>query len=213
MNTHIDNSIRGILGNIKFNSKVEPRYKQEGVDHINISLASNHKLGRFLSTRFKTPFVHPEFGSFNSVEGLWQFLTRHIDDEETETFVRTFFGSRNTRHLTKLEKKNVANFKEIIFEVMANKLNFSDEYSKILVKNKLPLQMYYLDTSGNQVVVPFSNWFIGQIDEIVTYLRTKDNEEFEDSEEVYPGEDFQGETSEYDQGEYDKPVERDYESA
>lgn len=162
----INNSIGSILGNIKFTPVAQaPVYKEDGVDHINISYSAATELGKFLSTRFRTPFIHPTFGEFESVEGLWQYLTREIDEETTQA-VRSFYGNRNARHMSKLAKRNVDNFKDIIFEVMANKIYTNSSFAKMLAENELPLLMYYVDTKGARVNVPFANWYIKQINQI-----------------------------------------------
>lgn len=165
----ISNSIGSILGNIQFTAIKTPVYSEEGVDHINISFNSTSELGRFLSTRSRTPFTHPVYGEFQSVEGLWQYLTRESDQETTET-IRNFYGNRNTRHMSKLVKRNVDNFKDIIFEVMVNKIYTNTDIAKMLVENELPLLMYYIDVKGSKITVPFSGWFIRQIDDIKKQL-------------------------------------------
>lgn len=46
----------------------------EGVTHINIYSKAKTELG-LLSTNFaRTPIDHPEFGHFESLEGLWYWL-------------------------------------------------------------------------------------------------------------------------------------------
>ena len=43
----------------------------DGIDHINIYSKGQTELGRLLSNFAETPFEHPLFGYFESVEGFW----------------------------------------------------------------------------------------------------------------------------------------------
>jgi hypothetical protein len=48
---------------------------EDGVTHINVYSRGNTELGRLLSNFAHTPFSHPEFGEFASVEGFWYWLS------------------------------------------------------------------------------------------------------------------------------------------
>ena len=43
----------------------------DGVDHINIYSRGKTQLGRMLSNFYLSPFNHPVYGGFNTVEGFY----------------------------------------------------------------------------------------------------------------------------------------------
>ena len=45
----------------------------DGKDHINIYSKGETELGRYLSNFAHTPFNHPLYGGFQSVEGFWYY--------------------------------------------------------------------------------------------------------------------------------------------
>ena len=53
--------------------KLDP--KEDGVSHINVWSRGTTDLGRDLSNFAHTPFVHPRYGPFQSVEGFWYWLS------------------------------------------------------------------------------------------------------------------------------------------
>lgn len=46
----------------------------DGVDHINIFSRSKTEIGKILSNFAHTPFEHPRYGKFASIEGFWYYL-------------------------------------------------------------------------------------------------------------------------------------------
>jgi hypothetical protein len=157
------NSIADIVGRITF-KKTQPitktTYDEEGVDHINISIKSNTKLGRFLSNRFKTPFTHPEFGEFQSIEGLWCFLSYEIPNPAPEERVRKLQFNNTTKFVNILVKKKTEGFKNHIYETILSKIFTNVDMSKELTANKLPLLMYYTDVDGVRVNINHGDWLI-----------------------------------------------------
>ena len=45
----------------------------DGIDHINTYSKGKTELGKLLTNFAHTPFVHPKYGEFQSVEGFWYF--------------------------------------------------------------------------------------------------------------------------------------------
>lgn len=50
------------------------QWKEEGEDHINISLTSTSDLGRLLAPNFSIKFNHDKFGVMSSVTAVWAFV-------------------------------------------------------------------------------------------------------------------------------------------
>jgi hypothetical protein len=157
------NSIADIVGRIAFKKLkpvTEPTYGEEGVDHINISIKSSTKLGRFLSNRFKTPFTHPEFGEFQSVEGLWCYLSYEIPSKGIEDRIRRLHFSNTTKFVNNLVKKKTDGFKNHIYETILSKMYTHPEMARELIANKLPLLMYYTNENGVRVNIGHGDWLI-----------------------------------------------------
>lgn len=47
---------------------------QDGINHINVYTKSQTEIGKMLSNLSNYGFVHPEFGSFKTLEGFWFWL-------------------------------------------------------------------------------------------------------------------------------------------
>jgi hypothetical protein len=169
------NSIADIVGRITFKKTLpitKTTYGEEGVDHINISIKSSTELGRFLSNRFKTPFTHPEFGDFQSVEGLWCFLSYEIPNPATEERVRRLQFNNTTKFVNALVKKKTEGFKTHIYETILSKIYTNAEMSKVLMDNKLPLLMYYTDAEGVRVNINHGDWLIPMFVKIRSQLES-----------------------------------------
>lgn len=52
-------------------SKINP--DEDGITHINVYSKGKTELGQLLSNFAYTPFVHSEYGKFNSIEAFWYY--------------------------------------------------------------------------------------------------------------------------------------------
>jgi hypothetical protein len=50
--------------------------EEDGVTHINIYSKGKTELGRWLTNFSYSPFNHPEYGKFLSMEGFWYWDSR-----------------------------------------------------------------------------------------------------------------------------------------
>lgn len=86
-------------------------YGAEGVDHINISVRSQTRLGLLLDPSYYKIVDYPHIGKFSSVLNLWYWLkTSPLDDSVRRL---TGFKLRN-RIAGMVQQKHVHNFRAII---------------------------------------------------------------------------------------------------
>lgn len=70
----------------------------DGVDHINVNSIGRTLLGLMLYNGAYSPFVHPEFGTFVSITGLWGWLVtgrqqdifRHLYGEQAQRKIKDY---------------------------------------------------------------------------------------------------------------------------
>ncbi|EKD22616.1 MAG: putative phage protein, partial [uncultured bacterium] len=53
----------------------------DGVTHINLWINGRTRLGKMLAHFYESPFVHPYFGPFNSMEGFWHYIQNKERDD------------------------------------------------------------------------------------------------------------------------------------
>lgn len=116
----------------------------DGVTHINIYSRSLTRLGMFLSHFPKTPFVHPLYGNFESMEGFWYFIKTGMRHE----YLRGLYGYEAKSFGKKQEIIKTDNFLEVIKEGNRHKLATFPVMKEKLRLCKLPLAHYYV----------FGNW-------------------------------------------------------
>jgi hypothetical protein len=143
--------------------------KQDGVDHININPRGKTRLGELLADYTRTPFVHPALGPFNSMIGFWCFV-KAIDPDDS---LRVLWGKSASKRGQELENRRVERFREIIFEGNYYKIDQTPELKKLLIKNQLPLAMYYLFGPNNMAINPPSApWMIADLEKLAEMFRT-----------------------------------------
>ena len=80
----------------------------EGVTHINIYSKSKLELGKLLSNFAKTPFTHPVYGEFASVEAFWYWLSTGKKHDS----LKKLYGYKAKVEGKTFERVTVDNFKE-----------------------------------------------------------------------------------------------------
>lgn len=112
----------------------------DGITHINIYSKGNTKLGRFLTHFARTPFQHPVYGNFESVEGLWYFLKTGMKDN----YLKSLFGYAAKEHGKKLAVVPLENFDQLINEANRIKLDTYPEIRKAIKESSIPFTHYYV---------------------------------------------------------------------
>lgn len=146
--------------------------EEDGISHINIYSRGKTELGRFLSNFALSPFIHPKFGSFNTVEGFWHYLRT---GKKHECF-RTLSGMDCKKISKQYEKQDCDNFQRYIKEAILLKIESNEKFKLLLKESTLPLTHYYYygDESSYKIVVPDnSKWLINYIEDIRKYLNNK----------------------------------------
>ncbi len=148
---------------------------KDGVDHINIYSNDKTELGRFLSNFTYSPFVHPQFGSFNSIEGFWWWLSTGKKYDE----FRILHGLKARNRGRELPRVPYEQFEETIKRAIQLKIETKPDIRLKLALNKLPFKHYYVfNDSGKVVVRPVPNvyWQVKFIEDLaVGYRNTKVN--------------------------------------
>lgn len=112
---------------------------QDGIDHVNIFSRSQCELGRLLSNFTKSPFVHPVYGAFQSMEGFYYYISTGMVCEE----LKNKYGADAKTLGRKFEKVLVNNFNDIMMEGLRCKLQQNPLIKSRLVNTNLPFKHYY----------------------------------------------------------------------
>lgn len=135
--------------------------EDDGVDHIRIDIGAKTKLGRYLANTARTPFRHPRFGTFESLEGFWQYLSsgcKHSICKNTHGRAALLLGHS-------LDKIYQASFHNTIADALRCKIIQSDVLPGLISDNKLPFALYEVDAQGD--TIPHNAWFIKELNAIV----------------------------------------------
>lgn len=114
--------------------------ESDGVDHINVYSNGRTILGRQLSNLAHTPFIHPEYGAFASIEGFWHWAGTGMQHES----LRSMHGIAALKKGRTFTKVIIDNFEEIIKSAIEVKINTYPLLKLGLIKNKLPLTHYFV---------------------------------------------------------------------
>jgi len=121
---------------------------KDGIEHINIYSKGKTELGRFLSNFTHTPINIEQYGSFESIEGLWYWLgTRNNELRNLYGFMAKKVGreSKNTITLPSQE------FQSIIKSAIRHKINSYPRMRQEFIASTLPFMHYYV--FGNPPVI------------------------------------------------------------
>ena len=111
----------------------------DGIYHINTYSKSRTELGRLLSNFANTPFEHPEYGFFESMEGFWYWCATGKKHE----VLKTVYGYEAKKFGMEYEPIHNDAFEYDIYQGMVAKLVQTPRLHEQLSKNHLPLAHYY----------------------------------------------------------------------
>lgn len=124
------------------------RPERDGVDHINAYSKAQTKVGRMLTNYAHTPFDHPTFGHFESMEGFWFWLAsgrqynnlRKVHGFKAHELGRVCLQGINYEEV--VDKR----FRRWIKEGTESKLRQNTDLLQMLVDTgDLPIVHYYYD--------------------------------------------------------------------
>lgn len=139
----------------------------DGIDHINVYSQGKTVLGVFLSNWYRYPIILEPLGRFESIEGLWYWLSTKDDRLKS---MSGFAAKKLGRSLPKLVTLPDDEFKCIIKQAIKIKVAGGPQYISF-VDSVLPFTHYYV-FSGKQVDAGHK-WIIEYLEQLRTEL--KDN--------------------------------------
>jgi hypothetical protein len=135
----------------------------DGITHINIAMTGVTELGRLLTHFAVTPFIHPIYGPFKSMEGFWHF----IKCEDQDDLFRTLSASRAKSHAKSKNTVFRENFIQIINEANFYKIEQTPGLKEAIVDSVLPFEYYYLYGPENLQIFPKqASWLCAGFEEI-----------------------------------------------
>lgn len=168
------------MAKAKANEKDKPQVKRQsdlgfkpaddGVTHINIHSKAVTPLGRALYDFAHTPFTHPYYSHFYSIEGFRWYASSGF----TEDRMRYLSGSRASRVGKSLQFVRNDNFAEDMMAANYQKIIQHEDIRKMVIESTLPFDYYYVDEKSplNLVINPkLSDEFIKGFEEIRTALK------------------------------------------
>jgi len=141
--------------------------KQDGTTHVNVFSRGKTELGIFLSNFSKTPFKHPTYGSFASMEGFWYYLSSGCKFEE----LRKLVGIDAKKFGKGLERVEVVDFEEKIKAAIEYKIEQYPLFKLKLAMNKLPLKHYFVFKGDVVVDQPQYAWQVKHIERLAAKWR------------------------------------------
>lgn len=117
------------------------RPEEDGHTHINVYSKGRTTLGRALSNFARRPFEHPRHGHFESIEGLWYWLSVR-DDRLRSAY--GFDAKKLGRSLRAADWRADATFQRDVAEGIWAKIDAHDDIRVALQQSTLPLLHYYV---------------------------------------------------------------------
>lgn len=133
------------MSNYPARVKLDP--EKDGITHINVYSRGRTQLGVFLSNFPYTPFEHPTYGHFASMEAFWHYISTGCRLEG----IRTLTGIEAKHYAKGYPQVTIPNFHEEIKFAIECKINAYPLHKAKLLLNTLPLRHYFV-FSGNVVV-------------------------------------------------------------
>jgi len=153
---------------------------EDGVTHINVWSRAKTPMGRALSNFAHTPFDHPAYGYFSSVEGFWYWLSTG----KTNNLFRSLYGFK-AKEAGRLVRKEldanggvpiVENFDAEIKKALLCKIEQNEELRRALKESDLPLTHYYVwgEEPNIKITTPEDfAWIHQYIEELRLWLNGK----------------------------------------
>lgn len=149
----------------------KPDPKQDGVTHINCWSKGKTTIGQLLSNFSQSPFKHPEFGYFASVEGFWYWLASGRQHEN----LRRLYGASAKSVGMQLETipMNDEEFRERVLEAIRSKIEQNTGLREMFLATELPFFHYYVYGRSADVVVekPQHQWQMDFLMQLRTELK------------------------------------------
>ena len=140
----------------------------DGCTHINVYSKGVTELGRLLAHYTFSPFVHPYFGPFNSMEGYWYYIKALKPDDA----LRTLHGWEAKDYGKKLDHIRRPNFKELVVDANYHKVMQNPRLRDLMRASVLPFDHYYLYGPGSILIRPKGfEWLVTGFEQIRTMVK------------------------------------------
>lgn len=151
-------------------------WKEEGVDHINISTKSNTEIGRWLSMLYFREFKHPLLLNFNSL----QHFNYYLLDADHRDELRTYEPTHNLKpHFGRVIRKKIPNHKALILQAMYFKILGSPIQIQRLIESELPFDGYIeIQATGIRSRYEEASWMVAGAEEIRAAFKADRNPDF-----------------------------------
>lgn len=142
---------------------------QDGITHCNVYSKGKTELGRWLTNPSPLGFVHPNFGHFNTAEGLHFFLKTGMIDYDYANL-----SGFEARKKGKADHKNYQHnpqFDHLMRVGWICKITQNSELYYRVMDNKLPLvHYYYYGREDNCKVIPDTSDFASRLTEVCDFI-------------------------------------------
>jgi len=154
---------------------------EDGITHINVYSKGKTELGRLLSNFGHTPFKHPEYGYFSSVEAFWYWLSlgkQHDNLRSLYGFQAKKEGSvlRDALEKQGNKKPEMKGFNAEIKKAILCKIEQNERLCSLLKNSSIPLTHYYIwgDEKEYRITYPEAfSWIHEYIEDVRDFLNGK----------------------------------------
>lgn len=146
-----------------------PNPDNDGIDHINVWTKGKTALGRLLTNLALTPFTHPVYGRFASVEAFWYWCGSGMQHDH----LRTLYGHSAKSAGMRLEFvfRPEDEFQELMREAIRCKIEQNLELRAAFVASTLPFDHYFV-YPGNIVKKEKHRWQMDWLEELRREMQT-----------------------------------------
>jgi hypothetical protein len=134
-------------------------HMDDGVTHINVYSKGKTALGRALSIGAYSPFNHPVYGRFDSIQGFWYWLALGQTNDRLRSFhslsrPEDFKMSQTETNILR-EVRKLSLFEAEVKKAILCKIEQTPSLSDALKDSKLPLTHYTVWTDGDRVLATY----------------------------------------------------------
>lgn len=139
---------------------------QDGLWHINVWSKAKTELGQLLSNFAHTPFRHPKYGSFASMEAMWYWLATGCKHDHLRRLYSASAKSAGSK--LPVVEMPVEEFREAICSGIRCKIESHPRLKEMFLQSVLPFRHYYVYGRNNDVIVEKAkhNWQMEFLEEL-----------------------------------------------
>jgi hypothetical protein len=128
--------------------------EQDGITHINVYSKARTLLGQKLSHFAYSPFIHPVYGDFHSLEAFWHWLSTG----RCHDFLRYLSGAVAKTSGGSLPKVPLDTFDVEFAQALNLRIDQDIELQQLLKHSVLPFTHYYV--MSDRVLVPSKHQWV-----------------------------------------------------